>query len=142
MKCSGFGPGIDQKLNRMGFLLILVGVILEYQIMKDNLAIYNELVAMTPSIERKGKTSPYTSSNGYMFSQLNKAGEIGIRLPKEQQKRLKEEYNAEIFKSYGAVMRDYIKVPEGLLGNLDLLSSWLTEGYNFVNSLPPKPGKK
>lgn len=40
------------------------------------LKIYDELVANSPRIERKGKTMPYTSANGYMFSLLNKAGEI------------------------------------------------------------------
>ncbi len=39
--------------------------------------LYDQLIARCPRIERKGKTMPYTSANGYMFSLLNKAGEIG-----------------------------------------------------------------
>ena len=49
---------------------------------------YDELVARCDRIERKGKTMPYTSANGYMFSLLNKAGEIGIRFSKDVQKKI------------------------------------------------------
>ncbi len=47
---------------------------------EEQLTIYDQLVNLCPRFERKGKTMPFTSPNGYMFSQLNKAGEIGIRL--------------------------------------------------------------
>ena len=102
------------------------------------LNIYDELVAKLPHIERKGKTMPYTSANGYMFSQLNKAGEIGIRLSKESGQKFMEEYNSTEFRSYGAVMKDYVLVPETLLDDLDLLSEYLDEGYHHVMSLEPK----
>ena len=49
---------------------------------QEQLKIYDQIVAES-GLERKGKTMPYTSANGYMFSQLNKNGEIGIRLSKE-----------------------------------------------------------
>ena len=45
---------------------------------KEKLKIYDELVSKCSRFERKGKTMPYTSANGYMFSLLNKDGEIGI----------------------------------------------------------------
>jgi hypothetical protein len=51
----------------------------------DKLKIYDELIAKCPRFERKGKTMIYTSANGYMFSALNKAGEIGIRFSKATQ---------------------------------------------------------
>lgn len=58
---------------------------------EEKLKIYDALIAKCPRFERKGKTMPYTSANGYMFSLLNKAGEIGIRCSKEaQEKYLKE----------------------------------------------------
>ena len=110
-------------------------------LMKDYnamLEIYDELVAQLPHIERKGKTMPYTSANGYMFSQLNKAGEIGIRLPKEAGQKFMEEYDSSEYRSYGAVMKDYVLVPESLLDDLDLLSKYLDEGYHYVMSLEPK----
>ena len=105
---------------------------------KERLTLYDKLIDTCPNIERKGKSMPYTSANGYMFSQLNKAGEIGIRLSKETGKEFMEKYNATEFKSYGAVMREYVKVPDNLLNNLDLLSEYLNKGHEYVLSLPPK----
>jgi hypothetical protein len=100
--------------------------------------LYDRLIAMTPGVERKGKTMPYTSSNGHMFSQLNKDGQIGIRLPKERGKWFIETYDSGEFRSYGAVMREYVLIPDSMLKNLENLSQFLKEGLDYVNSLPPK----
>ena len=54
---------------------------------KEKLALYDELVAKCPRFERKGKTGPYTSANGHMFSFLNKDGELGFRYSKEVQEK-------------------------------------------------------
>ncbi|MFT6336024.1 MAG: hypothetical protein ACJATI_002779 [Halioglobus sp.] len=43
------------------------------------LTFYNELVRKCERFDRKGKTVPYTSANGHMFSLLNKDGELGFR---------------------------------------------------------------
>ena len=109
---------------------------------KKKLQLYDMLIDTIPNFERKGKNMPYTSANGYMFSQLNKAGEIGIRLSKEQGERFMKEHQATVFKSYGAVMKEYVLVPEKLLEDLELLSSYLSDSYNYVKSLKPKATKK
>ena len=75
---------------------------------KQKLEIYDQLVAKCPRFERKGKSMPYTSANGYMFSILNKAGEIGIRFSKEVQKKYMEDWSTTFFKSYGATMQGYV----------------------------------
>ena len=49
---------------------------------EELLKIYKEAIAIA-GLERKGKTMPYTSSNGHMFSLINKDDELGIRLSKE-----------------------------------------------------------
>jgi len=105
---------------------------------QETLEFYNKLVNACPNFERKGKTMPYTSANGYMFSLLNKAGELGFRLSKDSQTVFKEKYNSTIFKSYGAVMRDYVLVPEHLYNEFDLLVDYLNESYNYVMFLEPK----
>lgn len=61
--------------------------------------IYDALVDKCPPIERKGKSMPYTSANGYMFSQLNKSGEIGIRFSKEVQEKYGKEWDTTYFES-------------------------------------------
>jgi len=105
---------------------------------EEKLAIYDALVALCPEIERKGKTMPYTSDNGYMFSQLNKAGEIGIRLPKEAATHFMETYQTTVFRSYGAIMKGYVLIPETLHNDLALLATYLKKGHAYVQSLEPK----
>ena len=105
---------------------------------EEKLSFYDKLVATNPQLERKGKTMPYTSANGHMFSMLNKDGEIGIRLSKESGERFMEEYQTTKFKSHGAFMRGYVVIPEELYEDMDLLASFLQEAYEFVMSLEPK----
>lgn len=105
---------------------------------QQQLESYDKLVAMCPRFPRKGKTNPYTSANGYMFSALNKAGEIGIRFSKEVQKKYMEEFETTLFKSYGAVMHGYILIPDKMLNDLETMAGLLNESYDYVMSLPPK----
>jgi len=63
------------------------------------LRVYDELVAKCSRFERKGKTMPYTSANGYMFSLFNKDCEIGIRFSKAVQEKYIQDFNSSIYKS-------------------------------------------
>ena len=96
------------------------------------------MVAKCPRFDRKGKTMPYTSANGYMFSLLNKDGELGIRFSKQVQERYIQKFGTTIFKSYGAVMQGYVLIPDDMLTNLDKLSELLNESYDYVMTLDPK----
>lgn len=109
---------------------------------EDRLAIYDELITTNKNFERKGKTMLYTSAYGYMFSQLNKNGEIGIRLSKDEGLKFMKTHGDTEFKSYGAVMKGYVKIPENLLVNTELLSGYLNLGYEYVMSLETKTNKK
>lgn len=102
------------------------------------LTLYDQAVEKCPRFERKGKTMPYTSSNGHMFSFLNKAGELGIRFSKDVQKKYLQDLETTTFESYGATMRGYILIPDQVLGDMDLLVDLLNEGYDYVMSLEPK----
>lgn len=104
----------------------------------ERLAIYDALVAKCPEFERKGKSMIYTSANGYMFSLLNKDGEIGIRLPKDRYDRFIEEHSSGPYRSYGSVMREYVLVPDEMLEDLDTLAAYLNASYAYVMSLEPK----
>jgi hypothetical protein len=103
----------------------------------EKLKVYDELVAKCPRFERKGKTMPYTSANGYMFSLFNKAGEIGIRFCKEVQQKYLKDFETSLYKSYGATMNGYILIPDKMLEDLDKLSIYLNESYDYVISLEP-----
>lgn len=105
---------------------------------EERLKIYDELVARCPRFERKGKTMPYTSANGYMFSLLNKAGDLGIRFSKDVQKKYLDAWDTTIFKSYNSVMHGYVLIPDIMLKDLDMLAKYLNESYDYVMSLDPK----
>ena len=106
--------------------------------MEERIKLYDEIISRCPDFERKGKNMLYTSANGHMFSQLNKAGEIGIRLSKEEGEKFRADHGAEDFKSYGATMRGYVHIPDHLLDNIDLLAETMQAGYRYVMSLEPK----
>ncbi len=97
----------------------------------EKLKIYDLLVDKCSRIERKGKTMPYTSANGYMFSLFNKDCEIGIRFSKEVQEKYIKEFNASIYKSYGAVMKGYVLISEPMLQDLETVAKYLNESYDF-----------
>jgi len=105
---------------------------------KEKLKVYDELVSRCPRFERKGKTVPYTSANGHMFSILNKAGELGIRFSKVEQKKYIEAWGTTIFKSYNSIMHGYVLIPEEMLKDLDNIAKYLNESYDYVMSLPAK----
>jgi hypothetical protein len=99
---------------------------------------YDQLVAKCSRFKRKGKTMPYTSANGYMFSLFNKDAQIGIRFSEVRKKELIETLETSIYKSYGAVMKGYVLIPELLLKDTDLIVALLNESFDYVMSLPPK----
>ena len=105
---------------------------------EEKLKIFDKLVDKCARFERKGKSMIYTSANGYMFSLLNKSGEIGIRFSKEVQEKYIKEFNSSIYKSYGAIMKGYVLIPHHMLSDLDKLATYLNESYDYVMTLKPK----
>ena len=105
---------------------------------KEKLALYEQAINKCPRFEKKGKTMPYTSANGHMFSQLNKNGDLGIRFSKEIQKKYIEESGTGNYISYGAVMKGYVLMPESIWEDLDQLTAYLNEGYDYVMTLESK----
>jgi hypothetical protein len=105
---------------------------------RQKLELYDELVARCPRFDRKGKTMPYTSANGHMFSLLNKDGQLGIRFSKSVQEKYIEQFDTAVFKSYGAVMKGYVLIPDHMLEDLDRLAEFLNESFDYVMTLEPK----
>ena len=105
---------------------------------KERLEIYDQIVDKCSRFERKGKTMPYTSANGYMFSLLNKDAELGFRFSKDIQEKYINEFNSTLYKSYGAIMKGYVLIPDNMLSDLDKLAEYLNESYDYVMSLEPK----
>ena len=105
---------------------------------KEKLALYDQLVAKCPRFDRRGKTMPYTSANGHMFSLLNKDGELGYRFSKQVQERYIHEFGTTILKSQGAIKKGYVLIPDKMLEDLDKLSKYLNESYDYVMTLETK----
>lgn len=103
---------------------------------------YNELIEAHPAIERKGKTTPYTSMNGHMFSFLDKEGHMGLRLSKNDLASFLEEYQTSLMVQHGRTMKEYAKIPQALLNNTSLLAAYFQKSVEYVSSLKPKPTKK
>ncbi len=103
---------------------------------------YERLVATIPEVERKGKKMPYTSLNGHMFSFLSPEGKLGLRLPAEAREAFLETYDTQLMEQYGRVMKEYVVVPDPLLGDTDELKKHFHVSYSYVGSLKPKSTKK
>lgn len=105
---------------------------------QEKLALYDKVVTMCPRFERKGKTVPYTSANGHMFSLLNKEGELGFRYSKQVQGKYIQDFGTTLLRSHGAVMQGYVLIPEYMFEDLDQLAEYLNESYDYVMTLKPK----
>lgn len=106
------------------------------------LALYEKAIAEHPEIERKGASVPYTSHNGHMFSFYEKNDFAALRLSKEVREAFIEKYDAEIAVSHGAVMNEYVVVPDALLAKTEELATYFAMSLEYIKTLKPKPTKK
>jgi hypothetical protein len=104
--------------------------------------LFEERLRDHPTIERKGANNPYTSVNGHMFICVNKAGEVGVRLSKEDRENFIKNHDSALLQSYGAVMKEYVVVPVSVLKNKEKFLLPLDGSYSYVSSSKPKPTKK
>lgn len=109
------------------------------EVPQASIDLYEAVIAAHPDIERKGATVPYTSVNGHMFSCFNKAGELGLRLSKEERGAFLSRHKTTLFESYGVVMKEYVTVPHRLLKKTEEFLPYLDLSYSYVRSLKPKP---
>ncbi len=109
---------------------------------ENQLELYRKIVAHFPEIDLKGKTMPYTSVNGHMFSFLSKEGDVCLRLSKKDQQEFVDKYQTKPVMQYGSVMKEYVKVPVDLLNDTTTLSSYFTKSFKYVSGLKPKAGSK
>lgn len=112
-----------------------------YQGPADRLQIYEELVASVEGVDRKGAANPYTSQNGYMTSFLDKVGEVSIRLDKPQRDEFIETYDSRISEQYGSKMREFVLMPDDLVGTAEG-RDWFRRSWEWVGTLEPRPTKE
>lgn len=105
-------------------------------------ALYDKLIATIPQIKRKGAANPYTALNGNMFTLLHQSRTLAIRLPEDKREEFLKKYKTTLFEAYGAVMREYVVVPDALLENTKELEKYLVASYEYAQTLKPKATKK
>jgi hypothetical protein len=107
----------------------------------ETIALYNKLIATNPAIERKGDANPYTSLNGNMFTLLYQSV-LAIRLPEDEREKFLKKHKTTLFEAYGAVMKEYVAVPDALLKKTKELEKYLAISYEYAKTLKLKPTKK
>ena len=108
----------------------------------DALKHYEKLIATNPKVERKGATMPYTSLNGHMFSFLTNTGRLALRLPAEEREAFLKKYKTKLCEQHGAVLKEYVEVPDALLTKTQELKTFFDISYAYVQSLKPKPTQR
>jgi TfoX/Sxy family transcriptional regulator of competence genes len=104
--------------------------------------LYDKLIKTNPRIERKGAANPYTALNGNMFTLLHQSSRLAIRLPEDQREKFLKKYKTTLFEAYGAVMQEYVAVPDTLLKNTKALQKYLELSYEYARTLKPKSTRK
>ncbi len=107
----------------------------------ESLAVYDQLVANLPNVERKGVSMPYTAINGNMFSFLTAAGALALRLPADAREAFMKKHNAKLCEQHGTVLKEYVEVPAALMAKPMQLQEYLDASYAYARDLKPKSAK-
>src|SRR5438105_9940815 len=102
------------------------------------LALYEKLIATDPSIERKGATIPYTSTNGKMFTYLTPSGDLRLRLPDEERAAFTKKYRTKPVVQHGVLMKDWVAVPAALSARVAELRPYLEKSCVYASQLGAK----
>ena len=113
------------------------------EVPQEKLEQYKKLIESHPEMELKGgKKLPYTSMNGNMYTMLTKDGRVGLRMGKADREAFNAKYDKGPFKNYGAVMREYVELPDSLLQDADACKPYLEMSHEYAKTLKAKPTKK
>ena len=104
--------------------------------------LYDKLISTVLKVERKGAANPYTAVNGNMFTLLHQSNTLAIRLPEGKREEFLKEHKTKLFEAYGAVMKEYVEVPDSLLSNSKEMKKYLEASYEYAKTLKPKSTKK
>ena len=63
---------------------------------------------------------------------------MALRLPQDEREQFLKKYKTTLFEAYGAVMKEYVTVPDTLLKNTKALQPYLAKSYEYVKTLKPK----
>jgi hypothetical protein len=113
-----------------------------HDIPDEIIQIYENLAQTIPGLQVKGAAMPYTSHNGHMFSFLDKAGNLSLRLPAAERNAFMEKFKTGLTEAHGTVLKEYVTIPENVLSDKEILQAYFAASFTYVSSLKPKPAKK
>jgi TfoX/Sxy family transcriptional regulator of competence genes len=108
----------------------------------EKLALFDQLIAANPKIERKGANNAYAAVNGNMFLLMQPSGVLAMRLSDGAREEFLKKYKSKLYEAYGAVMKEYVTVPDALLEKTKELQKYLDLSYGYVKTLKAKPSAK
>ncbi len=108
----------------------------------ENLKAYDDLVSGFAEIERKGKSMPYTSLNGNMFSYLGPDGTLALRLGQDERDTFISTHNTELDVQHGRIMKEYVRVPTRILMDASALKTAFQQSLDYAKTLKPKATKR
>lgn len=104
-------------------------------------ATFDEVMPGPPAVKRKMFGFPAGFINGNMFMGLFQDSMI-LRLPAGLREEMIRAHGAKPFAPMaGRVMKEYVELPETLIGNGEQLSSWVAKALVYGESLAPKTAK-
>lgn len=109
---------------------------------EEKLALFDKLIAVRPEIERKGANNAYAAVNGNMFLLMQADGLLAIRLPEDAREEFLKKYKAKLHEAYGAVMKEYVAVPDAALGKTKEMQRYVAASYDYAKALNAKAMKK
>jgi TfoX/Sxy family transcriptional regulator of competence genes len=77
-----------------------------------------------------------------MFTLLNQSGTMALRLPEDAREKFLKQHKTKLFVSHGALMKEYVAVPDVLLKDTATMRKYLSASYEYVKTLKVKPTKK
>jgi hypothetical protein len=77
-----------------------------------------------------------------MFRLLTKEGSVILRLSDEDREASVGKYKTPAVVQYGAVMKEYVEVPDALLARTKDAKKFFDLSLRYVSALEPKPTKK
>ena len=108
------------------------------KLFENDLRLYDTAIDSIEGLKRNGKTRPYTSCIGHIFSHLSKEEQMDLRLPEEDRKEYIETHKTELFVQHGRVMKEFEAISLNLFEDTKRLRSHLIKSLDSTESLKPK----
>ncbi len=73
---------------------------------------------------------------------LHQSETLAIRLAESEREKFIKKYKTGLFEAHGAVMKEYVRVPDDLLAKTGDLRKYLEASYKYAKTLKPKATKR